>query len=74
MRMNLRSKRREKAHKLETNECKNLERAGDGESVPFFFPLREAVSLNFKDEEIRGNNHRNEYTAGTRRVKTTVLN
>lgn len=74
MRMNLRSRRREKAGKLETNACKNLARAGHGESVPFLFPLGEAVSLNFKDEEIRGNNHRNEYTAGTRRVKTTILN
>lgn len=51
-------KKREKAEQLETNKCKNLERAGDGERVPSF-PLREAVDLNFKDEEIRENIHRN---------------
>lgn len=43
----------EKAEYSETNKCKDLERAGNGERTPSNFPPKEIVGLNFKNKEVR---------------------
>lgn len=52
----MKEKQGEKAEQLETNKCKNLERAGNGRRAPSFSPQK-LVGLKFKDEIIRENIH-----------------
>lgn len=52
----MKEKKGEKAEQLETKNCKNLERAGNGRRAPFFSPQK-LFGLKFKDEKIRENIH-----------------
>lgn len=52
----MKEKKGEKAKQLETNKCKNLERAGNGRRALSFF-LQKLFGLKFKDEKTRENIH-----------------